>query len=164
MEPDRPPLSARGLVVAAWAIGAIALSLVEAIWRLGARASATLRAGLEPLEWAALIFVVALFLYGEGVRALQRRFVPHVVTRTVAVARSGGAASALLAPLYAMSLVHDAPRAVARAWAGVALIVLAVVAVRELPEPWRGVIDAGVASALSWGLGALLLQSGRALR
>jgi hypothetical protein len=33
-----------------------------------------------------------------------------------------------------------------------------------LPEPWRGVIDAGVASALSWGLGALLLQSGRALR
>jgi hypothetical protein len=164
MEPDRPPLSARGLVVAAWAIGAIALSLVEAIWRLGARASATLQAGLEPHEWATLIVVVALFLYGEGVRALQRRFVPHVVNRTLVVARGGGAVASVLAPLFAMSLVHDAPRAMARAWVGVALIVVAVLAVREMPEPWRGVIDAGVASALSWGLGALLLQSARALR
>ena len=63
-----------------------------------------------------------------------------------------------------MSLVMDERRAMVRAWTGIALIVLAVIAVRALPSPWRGIVDAGVASALSWGLIALVIASARVLR
>jgi hypothetical protein len=71
--------------------------------------------------------------------------------------------ASVLAPLFAMSLVFDTRKAIARAWMGVALIVLAVLAVRLLPHPWRGIVDAGVASALLWGLGAMGLRGGRAV-
>jgi hypothetical protein len=52
----------------------------------------------------------------------------------------------------------DAERRVLwKAWLSVALIVCAVLIVRALPEPYRGIIDAGVAVALSIGLGALII-------
>jgi hypothetical protein len=141
-------------LVAGWAVGAVALTFVEAIARLGDRALATAAAGLAPGEWAALAASVALFGWGEGHRALARRFVPGVVARSFALAdRRPGALAILAAPLHALALVG---RGAARAWLGVALIVAAVLAVRALPAPWRGIVDGGVAVALVWGLGALL--------
>jgi hypothetical protein len=55
-----------------------------------------------------------------------------------------------------MSLVGAPRRTLARAWLGVALIVLAVLVVRSLPEPWRGIVDAAVAAALLVGLFAIV--------
>ncbi len=51
-----------------------------------------------------------------------------------------------------------------RAWLGVALIVLAVLVVRGMPTPWRGIVDAAVAAALSSGLCAILAQVRAATR
>jgi hypothetical protein len=47
------------------------------------------------------------------------------------------------------------------AWGGIALIVIAVFAVRAMPEPWRGIVDCGVCAALAWGFGAILVVSVR---
>jgi hypothetical protein len=62
----------------------------------------------------------------------------------------------LIAPLYVVSLVQADKRALLRGWVGVALIVCAVFIVRALPEPYRGIVDAGVAVALAIGLGSLV--------
>lgn len=158
-------MSRRELVIATWAVVGVGLLLLECIVRLGARAVALVRAGLDGPMWLVLALVVAVFTYGEGYRALQRHFAPKVVARALdAGACLSGCLPVLAAPLYAMSLIGTEGRTLARAWGGVALIVLAALAVRALPAPWRGIVDAGVVSALTWGLIAIAVQFRQALR
>jgi hypothetical protein len=147
--------------VFAWALVGVLATFAEAIHRLGARAIATVRGGLDPVEWVALGASVVVLGYWEGYRILQRRFAPAIVERALAVAdRRAGWASSLSAPLYALSLVGDEPRAMARAWGGVVAIATAVLVVRTLPAPWRGIVDAAVACALAWGLMAVVVHAG----
>ena len=127
--------------------------------QLGRRGIATLRVGLEPLEWAALIGLVLVFVWGEGVRALEERWVPRMIGRAAELDGATRTRDRVLAPLYAMSLIGAKRSSRLRAWAGVALIVTAVLAVRTMPEPWRGIVDLSVASALLWGLIAIVRQA-----
>ena len=129
----------------------VAALFVDAIYQLGRRGVITMRAGLEPMEWVALIVIFAAFVYGEGERALGRRWVPHTMQRARELGPASSLLNRLLAPLFAMSLIGAPARVVVRAWLGVALIVLAVVIVRRFPEPWRGIVDLSVAAALAWG-------------
>lgn len=157
--------SRRTLVIALWAVGGLALTFVEAVLRLGGRALQTVQQGLAVGHWLALVGCVVLLGYFEGHRALQRRFAPAVVTRALSAGEQlHGCFPVIGAPLFALGL-FGAPRpTIVRTWLGIALIVLAVLGVRALPPVWRGIVDAGVAFALTWGLFALLLQFTRALR
>ena len=42
-------------------------------------------------------------------------------------------------------------------------IVLLILAVRLLPQPWHGIVDLGVVAGLSWGLAAIVLYGIHAL-
>ena len=127
--------------------------------QLGRRAFVTVSHGLEPLEWLALAIVTIGFVYGEGVRALERRWVPRMVTRAAELNPGAPRLHRVFAPLYAMSLIGAERGPVVRAWLGAAAIVVAVLVVRGLPEPWRGIIDAGVGAALLWGLLAIAREA-----
>lgn len=118
----------------------------------------TIAAGLNPLEWLALVVVAFAFAYGEGVRALAYRWVPTMDLRARELGLQARLHHRLLAPLYAMSLIGAPTRTLLRAWSGVALIVAAVLIVRVLPEPWRGIIDFGVAIALTIGLARIVIE------
>lgn len=152
----------RAVLATCWALCGVLAIFADAVLALGGRGLQTVRAGLAPMEWVALYVLVALFVYGEGVRALQHRWIPLVLARCIDVARARGLHQ-LLAPLYAMLLVGAPRRTLARAWLGVAGIVLAVLLVRALPDPWRGIIDLAVAAALAWGLLVLLRGAPRVL-
>ena len=143
----------------AWAVVGVLALLLKAVASLGGRGLDTLREGLGPVEMGVLVALLLLFVLGEGVMALQRKWVPHVVGRARALRRDGSRTHALLAPLYAMSLVGAPRRALLRAWAGVLAIVAAVLVVRAFPEPWRGIVDLSVAAALAWGSIALVTQA-----
>ena len=142
----------------------VAALFVDATFQLGRRGIATMRAGLEPLEWLAFALLVVAFVYGEGVRALARRWVPATIDRAFRLGADSPLTHKLLAPLYAMTLIGAPRPALARAWVGVLLIVLAVLVVRALPEPWRGIVDFAVAGALAVGLTAIVVRSLRAAR
>jgi uncharacterized membrane protein YkgB len=47
------------------------------------------------------------------------------------------------------------------AWLGTCAIVLLVLALHSVPQPWRGMVDTGVVAGLSWGLVSFLLATGR---
>ena len=156
------PRAARELAITTWAVAGVALMLGEAVVRMGTRTLHLLRDGLAPPAWAALVVVVALFCYGEGYHALQKRFVPRVVARAVAFAETASGCLPLLgAPLFALGLVGASRRELLRAWLGVILIVVAIMGVRTLPSPWRAIVDAGVTAALAWGLVALVVALAR---
>jgi hypothetical protein len=152
----------RRALVTGWAIGGVAATLLEATARLGYTALRALGAGLTPLQWAAFITAAILLVYFEGHRALQRRFAPAVVTRGLQAGDALVGMATLLAPLYSISLVGDAPAQRGRTLGGIALIVVAVLLVRQLPQPWRGIVDGAVALALAWGLIALAIEVIRA--
>ena len=142
----------------------VAALFVDASVQLGRRGIATMRAGLEPLEWLALVLLLVAFVYGEGVRALARRWVPRMIDRARELGPRAHAHHRWLAPMYAMSLIGAPASTRAKAWLGVALIVGAVLVVRSLPEPWRGIVDFAVAAALLVGLAAIVAGVMRAKR
>jgi hypothetical protein len=164
----RPPAAAAARPAftpsVAWALFGVAAVFAVPIARLAARGIATVGAGLAPPEWFALAALTALFVYTEGVRALQRRWGPHMIRRTVALASERRVWVRLLAPLYALSLVAAPRRELARAWVGLCAIVAAVLLVRALPDPWRGIIDLAVAVALTWGSSAIAVACARIFR
>jgi hypothetical protein len=153
-----------GAVAMWWGILGVALLFVAGAVRLGERGLQTVRGGLEPVEWLALVVLTAVFVYGEGVRALQRRYVPHVMRRVEQLRQERRCWYRMLAPLHALTLIGAGPGLLARAWGGTAAIGAAVVIVRSFPEPWRGITGVAVAAALAWGTCALLVAALRSLR
>jgi len=149
MSPARRPASI-------WALVGVCGLFASAICRLGWRGVLTIRLGLHPFEWVALALLTTAFVYGEGIRAIGRRWVPHFIGRARDVGQVPNAAVRLLAPLYGLSLIDASRGELAKAWAGLAAIAAAVVLVQMLPHPWRGIIDFAVAAALLWGLLAIL--------
>jgi hypothetical protein len=143
----------------AWAVVGVAATLVMAVYRLGLRTRTLLETDLAPHAWWLLGASTLLFAYGEGYRALHLRFVPAVIARAAELTPMVKVTLRirLLAPLYALGIVQSDRTARMRAWLSIALIGLAVVVVRQLPEPWRGIIDASVTVALAIGLSSLAL-------
>lgn len=156
--------SARVILIASWgALGVVAL-LVQAVSRLTPLA-------LEPWQdgsmsgWQMALYVgwVGLNAYLEGYRGFQKRFCPRVVGRALWLGSHPRPLHVLLAPLFSMALFHASRRQLAGSWGLVLGIAAIVVAVRLLPQPWRGIVDGGVVVGLGWGIVALLVQYGRAL-
>jgi hypothetical protein len=147
-----------------WAIAGVALLFATAALRLGGRGVTAVAGGLDPLQWLALITLTAAFVYGEGIRALQRKYVPHVIRRVELLRDERRVWYRIAAPLHALTLIGAPAGALLRAWGGTAAILAAVLIVRGFPEPWRGIIGFAVSAALAWGTYALLRAALRAFR
>lgn len=139
-----------------WGIGGVLAMLVEAATRLSFHVREAIGEGLGAGEWAAMAAWILFMLYAEGWRGFHQRFNPRVVRRAFDLAERGSTANRVFAPLWSMSFWGDARRQVVVIWTLTALIVGLVFAIRALPQPWRGVIDAGVVAGLSFGAASLL--------
>jgi hypothetical protein len=156
-----PPLSRVALY---WGVGGVAMLLVQAVARLTPIALEPLRrGGLGTMEAATYLAWVLVSLYSEGYRGFQKGFVPRVVGRAYFLARAPRPIFILLAPLFCMGLVHARPRRLVTSWMVVLLVTGAVLLVRSLPYPWRGIIDGGVVAGLAYGLASLVVSFVRAV-
>ena len=135
-----------------WAIAGFSLLLLLAMYRLTRIALDGLEGPLQPVHWAVLVLFCLFMAYSEGYRGFQRRFSPRFAGRTVALREAATALQVLLAPFYAMSLFSAPRRQLVTAWLLTALIVALVITFRFIPQPWRGLLDAGVVVGLGWGL------------
>jgi hypothetical protein len=86
-----------GVIAPAWTLLGVAALFSSAVWRLGGRGVATLQDGLAPGHWLLLISLTIVMVYGEGVLALQRRWVPRLLRRASAI-RSESLILKLLGP------------------------------------------------------------------
>lgn len=164
---DARSVSARGLryyAVYLWGIGGLAFMLGEALLRLAPVAWEPIAsAELSPLQWLVYGTWVVFNGYCEGYRGFQRSFSPRAAARAHHVALAGSLLDVLLAPLFCMSLFHASRRGLTVAWLLLVGIVLLVLLVKSLPQPWRGIVDGGVVVGLAWGLGSLCASALRTL-
>jgi len=144
----------------AWGALGLAAILFEAAARLGAHAMRAIGAGLTIAQWSVLAGGAVVMTYIEGYRVFHRREARGVVVRARWSARRLRGARAWAAPLYALGLMG---RHRARARRVAAAIVAAIVVVRALPDPWRGIVDAGIVPALAWGGLAIVARYARTL-
>jgi hypothetical protein len=159
---DQPRTAAKvRTAVYVWAILGVLILLGQGLAKLVPVAGQAVFGPLSLTERIALWSFVAVNFYLEGYRGFQLRFVPRVVSRAhyLASAARPPVWTLLLAPLFAMGYFHAKRRARVSAWIVSALIVLAIVAGRHLPHPWRGIVDAGVVAGLGYGTLVFLYQS-----
>jgi hypothetical protein len=162
---DRKPcaLSALGVAAAVWGLAGVVALLVRAVSRLWPPAIDALAAPLDAAAWAFAAGSVLFIGFFEGYRGFQRGFAPRVVARAWHLARAPRPLHALLAPLFCMGLIHATRRRLITSWTVLSLIVGAVLALRLVAQPWRGLVDLGVVVGLVWGLAAIVAFAGRAL-
>ena len=130
--------------------------LVRAVWALTPRAVEAMVGGLAWWQWAVLAVWVAFMAYSEGYRGFQKRFSPMVAARVHELAQRATPLQAALAPAFAMGLFHATRRRLIISWILLVGIAILVIVVRYLPQPWRGIVDAGVVVGLTWGTVSLL--------
>ena len=118
---------------------------------------------LSVLQIAALVGWVIFMVWTEGVRGFHGRFSPRVVARAMWLRDHPRPLFVAIAPLFCMSLVHASRRGLLVARILVAAIIVLVLVVSQLSQPWRGIVDAGVVAGLGVGAASIVFFAVRAL-
>lgn len=153
-DPSEPRLA---YAAATWGVLGFSALLVKALYQLTPLALQPIREHtLSALQIALYVSWVAFMAYSEGYKGFQRQMAPRVAARSMYLARDPRPLWVALAPLFCMGLFHATRRRLIVSWTIFIGVVALVVAVRFLPQPWRGMVDGGVVVGLAWGLIATL--------
>lgn len=139
-------------LAALWGVAGFTLLLTLAIQRLAMQALAAIDGGLGPLQWAILVAFALAMAYLEGYRGFQQRYAPRFARRIITIRDGSSALEAVLAPLFAMGFFRATRRELVTTYLLLLLVLAFVFLFRSLPQPWRGVLDAGVVIGLAWGV------------
>lgn len=139
-----------------WGIGGILLLLSFAVYRLTPMAMALENIPLDLLHWTALIFSVLYMAYAEGYKGFHLGFAPRVVSRAIYLRQHPRISHILLAPIFCMGYIHATRKRKILSYGLSAMIVCFVLIARLLPQPWRGIVDAGVVTGLAIGIASIL--------
>lgn len=151
--PQPTPLGVAG---ALWGVLGLSALLLWAIYRLSFFG---IEAWGVPWAWWHWVFFVGwmgFMLYGEGYKGFQKGFSPRVVARATHLSRHPVGWHVALAPLYCMGYIHATRKRRIVSLSVTAGVVVLVILVRLLPQPWHGIVDLGVVAGLGYGVIAIL--------
>ena len=165
MSDTAEPLSLGEIAIASWGVLGVLALLGQALYRLTPLAMEPIQQQLmNGWQWCLYIGWGLFNCYAEGYRGFQKAFSPRVVARAVHVARHPKPLHVLLAPLFCMALFHAKKKNLILAWGLLVFIVVAVIIIRQLAQPWRGIVDIGVVLGLAWGAVSIVVFFVNALR
>jgi hypothetical protein len=148
-------MSMLGAIAAIWGFLGICLLFGSAIYRLGAMALELSPADFSWYHWGALAISLGFMGFAEGYRGFQQNFSPRVAARIRYLSHNVTPVRVLLAPLFCMGFFHAQRRRQIITFCLTGGIVVLVLLVRLLEQPWRGIVDAGVVLGLTWGIVSL---------
>ncbi len=153
-----------GMIGSLWGLAGVTLLLGSAVYRLTPLAVQALTYDMLWYHWVFLAFILFFMSYAEGYRAFQQGFSPRVAARARYLRTHRNTLHLILAPLFCMGYFHAPKRRRVTSISVTVGIIVLVVLVRLLPQPWRGIVDAGVVVGLVWGLVSLLIFAVQAFR
>ena len=107
---------------------------------------------MSMVHWLTLAFSVIYMAYAEGYKGFHLGFAPRVVVRARYLADNPRALHVLLAPLFCMGYIYATRKRQIVSFALTVMIICFVLIARSMPQPWRGILDAGVVVGLSLGV------------
>lgn len=153
-----------GRVGAVWGVLGVSLLLSTAIFRLTPLAIASFSESLDVVHYAAYVGSVFFLGYSEGYKAFQKQFSPRIVARARYLAQNPTLLRVVFAPPFCMGLWHATKKRLIISWSIALGVIVLVLLVGRLPQPWRGIVDLGVVVALAWGLLAMWVFAVRGLQ
>ncbi len=144
-----------GRLGATWGAAGVTAMLLFAIFRITPRAVAAYEIGLDTTQWIVTVVFIAFMAYSEGYRGFQLRFSPRTAARVRYLRDRPDILRSVFAPFFAMGFFHANRRTRITAYALSSGIVVLVLLVRLLEQPWRGIVAAGVVLGLTWGIVSL---------
>lgn len=148
-----------GLFGTVWGLAGFILLLVYTIFRLTPLAVEAFMFEFRWAHWVVLLVNTTFMAYAEGYRGFQKGFSPRVVARAKYLKSHPNLLYALLGPLYVMGYFHINRRRQISTIALTITIIIFIVLIRLLDQPWRGIIDVGVVVGLTWGLISSIIYS-----
>lgn len=139
-----------------WGIAGVILFLLFAIIRLTPRMLELVDFPLGPLHWIALLLFVPWMAWTEGYKGFHRAFAPRVVARARYLRSETHPVLSLLAPMFCMGYIHATRKRKIVSWVVTLVIVGLIMLLRITPQPWRGIVDAGVVTGLTLGITSIL--------
>ncbi|MFB9885672.1 hypothetical protein [Balneatrix alpica] len=139
-------------LAAIWGIIGVSALLLFAIARL---TPISLEAWHAPWQWQHWVtfWVFMLFmLYSEGYKGFQKAFSPRTAARAYYLSQAATLWQGLLAPAFCMGYFHTTRKRQIISICITSMVIVLVLLFRLLPQPWRGILDAGVVAGLAWGL------------
>lgn len=148
-----------GILGALWGLVGFSTLLAYTIFRLTPIAVDTFSYDLHWYHWVVLVINTLFMAYFEGYRGFQKGFSPRVAARAKHIKNHPNILHALLGPLYCASYIYTSKRRKIATYSLTIGIIILIILVRQLDQPWRGIVDAGVVVGLTWGLVSLLIFS-----
>jgi hypothetical protein len=139
-----------------WGVGGIILILIFAIYRLTPMALALQDIPLGFFHWVSLLFSVIYMAYAEGYKGFFLGFAPRAAVRANYLTKNPRVLHIIFAPLFCMGFIHATRKRKLVSFGLTVTIMGFVMAVRYLPQPWRGILDAGVVVGLTLGCFSIL--------
>lgn len=149
---------------AIWGVGGVILLLTSAIVRLTPIGLQAFTLKLTWYHYMSLALILVAMAYYEGYRSFQCGFAPRVAARARYLAQHPTWGKVLAAPLFCMGYFYATRKRRIVSFSVTGGIIVLIVLVRLLVQPWRGLIDLGVVLGLGWGIIALLAFSFKAWR
>lgn len=147
-------------IAASWGVVGILIFLSFPTYRLFNRAWQELSSGaLDWYHWFFVVLSIGFMAYAEGYQGFQQSFSPRVAARAKYLSRHASFLQACLAPLFCMGYFGASKRRQISSIMLTSMIILLIVLVSLLPQPWRAVVDIGVVVGLLWGIVSLSLFS-----
>mmetsp|Transcript_52141 Transcript_52141/g.106078 ORF Transcript_52141/g.106078 Transcript_52141/m.106078 type:complete len:264 (-) Transcript_52141:86-877(-) len=152
--------SERSQLVQAWGVAGVVLYLSYGVFKVVPIVLDGLGALSEPWQWGLLVVTLLFFAYVEGYRGFQLGFSPRVVSRAWVVSEEIEEAPVwhkVLAPAFCIGYFHGTDKRVITSWAVTTVIFAVVIGVKQLDNPYRAIIDAGVIVGLMWGILSIIV-------
>ena len=151
-------------LIAAWGVLGVVALLSQAIARLTPLALEAMRSGLSTAQWVGLVLWVAFMAHSEGYKGFHSRMSPRVVSRASYLATGKLTwARVVFAPFFCTRLFGASKKGMWTSRILLSGIFCLIVIVRNLDQPWRGIIDAGVVVGLGIGVSSILYYAIRAM-
>lgn len=110
-------------------------------------------------HWLALAASMLFMGYAEGYKGFHLKFSPRAAARALYLKNNPTLIRVLFAPFFCMGFFHATRKRKIVAYSLTTMIVVLIILVRQLPQPWRGIVDAGVLLGLGWGLVSIWMFS-----
>lgn len=152
------------VIAVIWGLVGVVLFLVMAVYRLGVYSSEITNYELTFVQLVLLIIWLNYMLYAEGIKAFGIQFSPKVVARAKYLLKSDNFLELTLAPFFIFGYFHSTRKRLKVTYILTISIILFIILIRYLPQPWRAIIDLGAMIGIAYGTGTLIYEIIRFLK